>query len=186
MKKAIVSTAVVVAVVLVAAFVPLVNAEFRHTETYLADEPYEATETYTATLPLSYEVSESYVYESTYTYSYQTNIGGLIGEGTREVPIKVAAVVVKNTDEIAGSVAVSFSGFPTLLFSSAELFLAPGETKTASCPADTDEIGDWSYTTKPGMNEVERERTVTKYRQVEKERLVTRYERVPIFEYLFG
>ena len=184
MKKTGTAVGVVIALVLVAVFVPLVEAEFRHTETYLEDEAYQVVETYYETQPLAYEVIESYLYESTYTYRYQTVIGGLVGEGTREVPIEVAAVVVKNTDEIAGSVAVSFSGFPTLFFSSTNLFLAPGETKTASCPADTDEIGNWSYTIEPDMNQVERERTVTRYRQVAKERLVIRYERVPIFEYL--
>ena len=183
MKKILVTVVIVVVIVVVVGFVPIMNVPYQDTETYYEDEPYEVTETYIATVPLSYEVIESYVYDDTYTYHWQTDIGGLVGEGTEEVPIQVAGVDIRNTDDIAGTFTVSFSGFTPLFFSSTELNLSPGEEKTASCPSEYD-IDDWSYDVTPDMKDVEKERTVTKYRQVERERTVTRYKKGSIFEYL--
>ena len=189
MKKVVISVVIVVAIALVVGFVPLVEIPYQDTETYYEDEPYEVTETYTETVPLSYEVIDSYVYEDTYTYHYQTQIGGLVWEGAREVPIQVVAVVIKNTDDIAGSFTVSFSGI-TPLFEitpalTKELDLSPGEEKTAYSPTEYN-INDWSYDVTPSAKEVEKERTVIKYRQVEKGRTVTRYKRGSIFEYLLS
>lgn len=42
----------------------------------------------------------------------------------------------------------------------------------------------WEYTITDPTKSVEKERTVTKYRQVEKERTVTRYKKGSVFEYL--
>lgn len=69
-----------------------------------------------------------------------------------------------------------------------ELTLEPGQTETAKYSAqdiDLDEqVWEWDYTIAEGTKEVEKERTVTEYRQVERERIVTRYEKGSIFEYL--
>jgi len=69
-----------------------------------------------------------------------------------------------------------------------ELTLEPSEMDTAKYSAqdiDMDEdVWKWDYTIAEGTKEVEKERTVTKYRQVERERTVTRYRKGSIFEYL--
>jgi hypothetical protein len=183
MKKIVISVVIAIAVVVVVGFVPLMDVPYQVTETYYVDEPYEVMENYTEAVPLSYEVIESYVYEDTYTYHWTTDIGGLTGEGTEEVPIQVAGVDIKNTDDSAGTFTISFSGFTPLFFSSTELNLSPGEEQTASCPSEYD-IHDWDYYVTPDTKQVEMERTVTKYRQVQRERTVTRYKRGSTFEYL--
>jgi hypothetical protein len=195
MKKVVIPIVIVAAIVVIVGFVPIVQVpypvtvQYQDTETYYEDEPYEETETYVATVQLSYEVTDSYIYDDTYTYTYTTQVGGFLWEGTEEVPIEVAGVDIKNTDDVAGTFTVHFSGFTPMFFSSTELDLSPGEEKTASCPSEYD-IDEWDYRVSPDTKEVERERTVTKYRQVERERTVTRervetrYKRVSIFEYL--
>ena len=69
-----------------------------------------------------------------------------------------------------------------------ELTLEPGQMNTAKYSAqdiDMDEdVWKWDYTITEPTKEVEKERTVTKYRQVERERTVTRYKKGSIFEYL--
>ena len=69
-----------------------------------------------------------------------------------------------------------------------ELTLEPGQVGTAKYSAqgiDMDEdVWKWDYTIIEGTKEVEKERTVTKYRQVEQERTVTHYKKGSIFEYL--
>lgn len=183
MKNIAIGIVVVVAVVVVVGFVPLVDVPYQDIETYYEDEPYEANETYTATAPLTYEVTKSYVYEDTYTRHYTTQIGDLFWEGTEEVPIQVAAVDIKNTDNATGTFTVSFSGFTPLFFSSTALNLSPSQKSTASCPSEYN-IDEWSYDVTPDTKQVQKERTVTKYRQVQRERTVTRYKRGSIFEYL--
>lgn len=69
--KIVVAILVVVIVALVAAFVPLVEAEFRHTETFLEDEPYEVTETYYVDEP--YVVREEYTEVEEQTFTRQKN-----------------------------------------------------------------------------------------------------------------
>lgn len=210
MKKVVAGILIAAAIVLVGVFVPLVEAEFRHTETYLEDEPYEATETYHEWEPLRYEVVDSYVDTGTYLYHYRTQIGGLVWEGTREVPYPIARVVVQNLDDVPGEFEVSFTfyGMTKATFdffreaygddipwdnagthrSSDSILIVPGGTGTATGVArdiDMDALEwKWVYTVAEPEKQVEMERTVTKYRQVEKERLVIRYETVPIFEYL--
>ena len=183
MKKIVIAIVIAVALVVVVGFVPLMDVPYQATETYYVDEPYEVTENYTDTVPLTYEVLKSYVYEDTYTYHWRTDIGGIVGEGTREVPIQVAGVDIKNTDDTAGTFSISFSGFTPLFFSSTALNLSPGEKKMASCPCEYN-IDNWSYYVTPDTKQVEKERTVTKYRQVQKQRTVTHYKKGSIFEYL--
>jgi hypothetical protein len=147
MKKVVVGVVTGVVVVLVVGFVPLMDVPYQAIETYTEDEPYEVAETYVETVQLSYEVIKSYVYDDTYTYRYTTQIGGFVWEGTEEVPIRVAAVDIKNTDDIAGTFTVSFSGL-TPLFDfngfTVDLNLSPGQESTASRPSE-DDIRDWSY-----------------------------------------
>jgi len=184
MKKIVISIAVVVAVILIIGFVPLM------------DVPYQDTETYMESVPLSYEAT-SYVVDDTVQPSpptewerpwywtipgaiqgYTTS-GGVGGDdpnipsvpstpGVKEIPIKVAVVDVKNTDDIVGSFTVFFSGFSPMFGSDSltvKLDLSPGEEKTAACAADTDDIGDWSYRVSPSTKRVEKERTVTHYKK---------------------
>lgn len=197
MKKVVIGIVVVAIIALVVGFVPLMEipytVQYEDTEIFYEDEPYEATETYTATVPLSYEAT-SYVGDSAVVEHYETIIPGLPPmSGEKEIPIKVAYVNVRNTDVTAGSFTVHFSGITPLWGHTpgltTELYLSPGEEGTASCPSEYN-IDDWSYEVTPSTKEVEKERTVTKYRQVEKERPVirfeTRYKKVPIFEYLLS
>ena len=189
MKKAVITILVIVAIVLVVGFVPIVDVPYQDTETYYVDEPYEVVETYTGTMPLSYE-STGYVKDDVVKEVNTLNIGGWVTQSVKETPIKVACVDVKNTDTIAGSFTIYFSGIIPLFgvtpALTKKLDLSPDEVKTAVCPADSAEIGDWSYTIEPDTKEVEMERTVTKYRQVEQERLVTHYKKGSIFEYLLS
>lgn len=69
-----------------------------------------------------------------------------------------------------------------------ELTLEPGQMDTVKYSAqdvDMDEdVWKWEYAITEPTKTVEKERTVTKYRQVERERTVTRYKKGSIFEYL--
>ena len=69
-----------------------------------------------------------------------------------------------------------------------ELTIEPGQMGTAKYSAQDIDMGEdvwkWDYTITEGTKEVEKERTVTKYRQLERERTVTRYKKGSIFEYL--
>lgn len=66
--------------------------------------------------------------------------------------------------------------------------LQPGEVGTVSYSVqdiDIDKMAwKWEYTITDPTKTVEKERTVTKYRQVERERTVTHYKKGSIFEYL--
>ena len=225
MAKVIIGIVILAIIALVAGLVPIMEVpyteavQYQDTETYFVDEPYddievyydrepyEVTETYTEAVPLTYEAT-SYVTDDIYTERYETIIPGLPPMyGEKEVSIKNACVDVKNTDDIAGIFTIRFAGFRPLWemteLLTRKLEISPGEVKTAVSPADSDKIGDWSYSVEPSTKEVEEERTVTKYREVEKERTITkyrqvekekpvtkerletRYKKVPIFEYLF-
>lgn len=197
MKKIVISIAIVVAIVLVIGFVPLievpypVTVQYQDTETYYVDEPYELMETYSETVPLDYEVVKS--------------------EGYVEGITCVVSVVLRNLDDIAGTFTVDFSVIygctfispgsiqVTSMFASdeKELHLAPNAKGTATFSVDNEypancDVDSWSYDVTPSTKEVEKERTVTEYRQVEKERTVTKereethYKKVPIFEYLLS
>ena len=166
-----------------------VTVQYQDTESYYEDEPYEVTETYSDAVPLDYEVvkTEAYVQGTTFH----------------------ASVEVRNEDNVAGAFIVDFSVVYGCTFISPgsihitsvyfddeeELHLAPKAKKTARFavdnehPADCD-VDSWSYYVFPSTKDVEKERTVTEYRQVERERTVTRereetrYKRVTILAYV--
>jgi hypothetical protein len=197
MKKVMIGIGIVIAIALVVCLVPLkevayaVTVDYQDTETYYEDEPYLANETYTEDVPLSFEAN-NYVRADTIEEHQRIVIGGIvIQDEIVEVPIKVACVKVKNTDDIAGNFTVSFSGFEPMFGETSlttTLSLSTGQQKIAECPADS--IDNCSYEVTPSTKEVEAERTVTKYRQVEKQRTVikqrqeTRYKRVTLLDYL--
>lgn len=170
-----------------------VMVEYKDTETYYEDEPYQVTETYTENVPLTFEAN-SYIDEDVTYEHHQVIIGDIVFQDEIvEVPIYIACVDVKNTDDVFGQFAVYFSGFePIYIVGSTTriLDLEPGEEKTAECAGDY--IDDWEYEVVSGTKEVEKERTVTKYRQVEKQRTVikhrpeTRYEKVTFLYYLLN
>lgn len=191
-----ITVGVVIAILaLVACLVPLkevayaATVDYQDTETYYEDEPYEVTETYSEAVPLDYEVVES--------------------EGHAERVTAVFSVVVRNEDNIAGTFTVDFSVFygctfiepgsiqvTTMPFShEEELYLESNDTGTATYSIDNEypancDVDSWSYDITPDTKKVEKERTVTKYRQVEKQRTVTkqrpetRYKKVTLLEYL--
>jgi len=197
MKIGIVAGVIVLIIALVVCLVPLkevaytATVDYQDTETYYEDEPYQDTETYNEAIPLSYDET-SYVKDDTIKEHRQIIIGGVVFQDeVVEVPIQVASVDVKNTDDIAGSFTVSFSGITPIFGSpslTTKLDLSPGEVKTATCPAD--DVGNWSYSVTPSTKMIEKQRTVTKHRQVEKQRTVIkqrseiRYKKVTVLDYL--
>jgi len=186
----------VVAAALVVCLVPLkevpytIMVDYEDTETYYESEPYQETETYIEHVPLGFE-ADGYIEQDTISEHHQIIIGGIVFQDEIvEVPIEIACVKVKNTDDIAGNFTVSFSGFDPMfgeLSLVRTLSLYPGQRQTAECPADS--IANWSYEVMPGTKQVEQERIVTKYRQVEKQRTVTkqrqetRYKKVTLLDY---
>jgi len=197
MKVGIVVGVVIAILALVVCLAPLktvpytVMVDYEDTETYYENEAYNATETYTENVPLSFEAND-YIKDDTILEHRQLIIGGIVFQDEIvEVPIEIACVKVKNTDDIVGTFTVSFSGFEPMfgeISLTRTLSLAPGQRETAECPADS--IDDWDYEVMPGTKQVEQERTVTKYRQVEKQRTVTRqrqetrYRKVTLLDYL--
>ena len=166
-----------------------VTVDYEDTETYYEDEPYEATETYTETVPLEYEVVESDI--------------DVEGETA------TVFVVVRNQDSAAGAFTIELSVIYGCTFISPgsiqltsmvasdeqELYVEPNDTGAAIYSADNPYpancgFDSWSYDVTPDMKEMEKERTVTKYRQVEKQRTVTRqreetrYKKVTLLDYL--
>ena len=197
MKIGIVIGVVIAILALVVCLVPVkevtytVTVDYQGIETYCEDEPYEAVESYTELVPLDYEVIKSYVENDTINEHRQIIIGGVVFQDEIvEIPIQVACVDVRNIDTIAGTFTVAFVVAEPLFGNiPINLEVNPSETKTASCPADN--LGNWSYNITPSTKTIEKERTVTKYRQVEKERTVTkqrpetRYKKVTVLDYLF-
>ena len=198
MKAGIVAGIILAIAALVACLVPLVNVaytvtiEYQDTETYYEDEPYEVTETYIEAVPLDYRVTKFYDRDDVLKERQRIVIGGIVFQDeVVETPIEVACVSVKNTDTVTGTFKVWFSVSEPMfegLPSEVTLTLSPGQIKTAEYPAE--ELGDWTYTVTPSTKEIERERTVTNYRQVEKQRIVTkqrpetRYKKVTLLDYL--
>lgn len=185
MKIGIVAGVIVLVIALIVCLVPLkevaytLAVDYEDIETYYEDEPYEDTETYCEPVPLSYDET-SYVKEDTIKERHRIIIGGIVFQDeVVEIPIQVASVDVRNTDDIAGSFTVSFYGITPLFGSPSlnkKLDLSPGEVKTATCPTET--LGTWHYDVIPSTKTVEKERIVTKYRQVEKQRTITAYRQV--------
>ena len=196
MQKVMIGLGIVVAIAaLVICLVPLkevayaVIVDYEDTETYYESEPYEDVETYTETIPLDYEVIES--------------------DEDVEGHTATVRVVVRNQDSVGGIFTVDFSIIYGCTFigpgsieltsmvasDEQELYLEPDDTGTATYSADNPYpancgLSSWSYDVTPGTKEVERERTVTKYRQVEKQRTVTkqrqetRYKKITLLDYL--
>jgi hypothetical protein len=198
MKVRIIIYVAIAIAVLVIALVPLtevaytVTVDYEATETYYEREPYQVTETYTKAVPLSFE-AQSYVKEDILYEHRQIIIGGFVFQDEIvKVPIYVASVEVKNTDDVAGEFVVSFSGFEPVFGKRSltqTVHLNPNQQKTVKCPSRSI-IGDWDYEITPDTKEVEKERTVTRYRDVERERTVirqrqeTRYKSVTLLDYL--
>lgn len=194
MKKIVISIVIVVAVVLVVGFVPLMDVPYQDTESYYEDEPYEATETYYETEPLQYHVVQ-----------YQQ------GYAMEDLPIGIehscpwVSLTVLNTDTVSETFTVYFYITVECLTpvaedrfdftsndyqDSIELYLEPGEIGTVE--KYWGEVGIaphpcggsyWGYEV-TGSKTIEKQRTVTKYRQVQRERAVTCYKKGSIFEYL--
>ena len=197
MRKSIIAVVIVAAILLVAAFVPLVEAEFQRTETYLAYEPHEITQTYYEQEP--YQVEEVYrdtrhVSEKVIDDAY-TVIRGL--HYSVSVHLEPAAAVVNGLVREHTGHGIDFYVFHEVSYhawrmgnpyiSLVELSNVTSEffTFAPSVP------GDYYFvlSNRESSNEKlvrlevyyyhpvteERTRTVTKYRTVEKQRTVTEY-----------
>ncbi len=206
--KAIIAVGVVITIsALVVCLVPLKEVsylkavDYEDIETYYEDEPYEDTETYFEDEP--YEGTETYYedepYEGTETYYETEPLRYEVVEAFAQVEgiTPVVYITLQNTDSVSGTFTVqltlSESGITitksSMTFWSRDyppydelLALQPNETKTIKYGADGIDIirndWDWNYSITPSTKTVEKERTVTKYRQVEKERTVTKYRQV--------
>jgi hypothetical protein len=175
MKKIVIAIVIVVAVVLVVGFVPLMNVPYQDTETYYVDEPYEVTENYTEDVQIKLEIVEDAL--------------------VRDFLLFVRGKV-KNTSnqtlywgDVTIWVEYEIEGLP------GRTFLQPGGIDPIPATFKPGEIRNFSVLVQDGATNyeiipptitqtVERERTVTKYRQAEQERLVTHYRKGSVFEYL--
>ena len=198
MRAGLVAGIIVIVAALVIWLVPLkrvaytVMVDYEDIETYYEDEPYLDTETYIEQVPLDFK-ADGYVRTETHEERHTIIIGDIVFQDEIvEVEFEVAKVDVMNLDNVAGDFAVTFSGFEPMfgeISLSRTLVLDSGEQETAECPAEGT-IDDWDYQVTPDTKAVEKERTVTKYRQVEKQRTVirqrpeTQYKRVTLLDYL--
>jgi hypothetical protein len=121
-KKLIIALGVVLVVALVICLAPLktvaypVVVDYQDTEIYYEDEPYKDTETYyetepydvNTTEPLDYEVVKSYteVVKVLYRDDELSGVPRVVGFGD---PAPKGYVVVKNTDDVAGTFTIKFS-----------------------------------------------------------------------------
>jgi hypothetical protein len=193
MKKVVISIVIVVAIALVICFVPLkevayaVTVDYEDTETYYEDEPYEETETYYE--PLEYLLEDQ-------TFGTHGGDPGLY-------------FTLMNSSEIAGNFTFRLTTYcmkgqipEDHIFTDSEITIS--EKIICLEPQETVEVhwSDNEYGIAGAKNyecylaweilpqEVEKERTVTKYRQVEKQRTVTkqrqetRYKKVTLLDYL--
>ena len=194
MKKVVIIVVIVVAIVLVVGFVPLMDVPYQEMETYYLDEPYQDTETYNETEPLEYHI-----------------VNSLEGYAMENLPIGVehpcpwASVTVLNTDTASGTFTVHFYLTNECLTpvaedrfnfvskdyqDSKELHLEPGEIGTMEKYWTEIDLADecgcrWGHEV-TGSKTIEKQRTVTKYRQVARERTVTRYKKGSVFEYVLS
>jgi len=166
-------------------------AEFQGTETYYEREPYEVTETYTENEP----ITETY-YE---TVSLKYKVAERISTEGFPPGQYLAIVEITNTDDFSGYFTFTWLGISpysgtTYPLGSPKL-LAPGQRMSPSRQTFTPEIGNYSIETSTktvektrilGETQVEKERTVTLYRDVKKTRpvtlqnTVTEYKKVPL------
>ncbi|MGA2670451.1 MAG: hypothetical protein ABSF21_03410 [Dehalococcoidia bacterium] len=185
MKVGIVIGIVIAVLALVVCLVPLKEVAYAVTVDYEDTETYYVTENYTEDVPLTFEAND-YVREDSIEQHNRIVIGGVvIQDEVVEVPIEVACVKVKNTDDIAGNFTISFSGFDPMLGEpslTTTLSLDIGEQKIAECPAES--ISTWSYQVNPSTKQVELQRQVEKQRTVTKQRQETRYKKVTVLDYL--
>ena len=201
-KKIAIVIGMVLAVFLVVCLVPLktvaytVMVNYEDTETYYEDEPYEETETYTEAMPLDYKKEAHFGSDIPWE-----------GEGLVPTDIPITPFVyteVQNTDTVPGTfhihfyfsishvsiIAASIRFWSEGYDGNKELYLKPGETKTAKHHFyevnlnDLKRSDDWSWGCEvtPDTKTVERERTITKYRQVEKQRTVTKQRPEPRYK----
>ena len=191
------------------------TVDYQDTETYYEDVPYEDTETYYETEPLAYEVVESYTDTDSYEERRRLVIGDVVFQDeVVDVFFPIGCVTLQNTDSVHGTfrikftfyaldkfIAENFSGtneelmdiFAEKYYREESLTLEPGEPGTVRCSVqdiDIDEVAwEWKYTITEATKTVEKQRTVTKYKQVEKQRTVTkqrhetRYKTVTLLEY---
>ena len=200
MKKVVTGIVIAAAIVLVGVFVPLVDAEIRHTETYLAYEPHEVTQTYYEQEP--YQVEEVYsdtrhVNEKVFDDVY-TVIRGL--DCSLSVHLEPAAAVVSGLIREHTGYGIDFYVFheasyhawrlgnPYIAFVelsnvTSEFFSfapsVPGDYYFVLCNRESSEeklVRLEAYYYHPVTEE--RTRTVTMYRSVEKQRTVTEYRQV--------
>jgi len=180
MKKIVISVVIVVAIALVVGFVPIVEVPYQDTETYYEYEPYQDVETYTETeLVPQVEIIENHmdIEGDVLWVRGEVKNSSNITFATLDVDIHAICPVRDVEDTYDGKSVVL--DYPVAF--------KPGEVRNFSATFDRNVVED-SYTLKiyQPLAEigVEKERTVTKYRQVEKERTVTHYKKGSIFEYL--
>jgi len=175
----------IMVIALVVCLVPLKEVAYAVTVDYEDTETYYDTENYTEDAPLTFEAND-YIRQDTTEEHQQIIIGGVVFQDEIvEVPIEVACVKVKNTDEVAGNFTVSFSGFEAMfgeISMTTTLSLSPGQQKIAECPAES--IDTWSYDVTPSTKQVESQRQVEKQRTVTKQRQEVRYKKVTLLDYL--
>lgn len=110
MKIGITAGVVIAILALVACLVPLkevaytVTVDYQDVETYYEDEPYEVS----TTEPLDYEVVKSYTEIVKVLYRDDFEFPGLERECDYGDPVPKGYVVVKNTDDIAGTFTIQF------------------------------------------------------------------------------
>ncbi len=174
----IIGVVVVIAVTAAILFAVPVTVTYQEEETYVDKEPYTVQE------PYQVQVEKDLQYNVVNAYQK----GGLSGLNW----MTWGYVVLENSDTEPGTFIVNCN-FRTLKRSftdSDRVYILPGESKTATCEADTDygEDVEFTYTVTPGTKTVTetRYREVTKYRDVQKTRTVTKTREVRLYQKLFG
>ena len=204
MKNLSIGIAIVAAIVLVAAFVPLVEVPYTVTVEY-EDTDYE-------TEPLEYRRLDSFTTEAGKDVSRRADIRGYdLPHEIVDWPDFALYVVVQNLDDVAGTFEMRYTittankeaaqrqahlshrtpeEYEELEreyhAGSIELKLEPSRIGVYICPPGGIYIApdrvpfDHEHDIAPDTKEVEKERTVTR------ERAETHYKKVTLFEYLFG
>jgi len=154
------------------------------TVTYQEDETYTDTEPYTVQEPYQVQVEQPLSYDPV-RVSATDGLQGFNWVASRHIALA-------NTDTEPGTFTVhcTFRTLHKTLSDSARVYILPGESKTATCTADTDygEDIDFTYTVTPGTKLVTqtRQRDVTKYREVTNTRTVTKTREVRLYQKLLG
>lgn len=149
MKVGIAVGVVIAILALIVCLVPLkevpytVMVDYETTETYYESEPYQDTETYYETEPCDYDVIESYDEIVKVLYRDDEEFPGVPREVGFGGPAPKGYVVVKNTDDVAGTFTIQFSFcewdeymsgfFPIEKYQEGEvtLHIEPGESDVA-------------------------------------------------------